>query len=231
MTIYDCLNMLNLKRSTGDWNDTYIALIPKVKKPKRISEFRPISLCNVSYKIIAKVLVNRRKWVLNDVISENQSAFVPGRSIFDNVIMGHECLHHIKNKRVGRQGWVALKLDMRKAYDRVEWCFLERLLLKLGFHVAWVHLIMECVRTPIFSILLNGVPTGKIFPQRGLRQGDHLSPYLFLIVSEVLSSLITGAVARQNMTGFKPGKFCPEISHLFFADDSLIFCKASIEQI
>lgn len=120
---------------------------------------------------------------------------------------------------------------MSKAYDRVEWCFLERLMLKLGFTAHWVTLIMECVRTAQFSVLLNGKPTGRIIPTRGLRQGDPISPYLFLLVSEVLSSLITGAVSRRTMSGFRPGKFCPEISHLFFADDSLIFCRASIEQV
>lgn len=196
-----------------------------------MSEFRPINLCNVSYKIIAKVLVNRMKWILKDIISENQSAFVPGRSIFDNIIVGHECLHNIRTRRKGRKGWVALKLDMSKAYDRVEGCFLEKLMLKIGFHSVWVDLIMDCVKTAQFSILFNGVPTGTIIPQRGFHQGDPLSPYLFLLVLEVLSAMINGAVSCNRIIGLKPGKFCPSVSHLFFADDNLIFCKASIEEV
>lgn len=97
-TILKFLDILNQKRSVRNWNDTYFALIPKVYQPKQVSDFRPMSLCNVSYKIIAKVLVNRMKWVLQDIISENQLAFVSGRSIFDNIIIGHECMHTIKSR-------------------------------------------------------------------------------------------------------------------------------------
>lgn len=125
MTISNYLDILNQCRSVKDWNDTIITLIPKVKQPKQVSDFRPISLCNVAYKIVAKVIVNRMKWILQDIISENQSAFVPRRSIFYNIIIGHECLLTIKSRRTGRKGWVALKLYMSKAYDRVEWSFLK----------------------------------------------------------------------------------------------------------
>lgn len=125
-----------------------------------VADFRPISLCNVNYKIIANVLVNRMKGVLKDIISENQSAFVPGRSIHDNVIVSHECLYTLKNKRCRRKGIMAIKLDMSKAYDCVEWIFLEQLMLKMGFDCRWVNLIMDCVKTTTFSILCNGVPTG-----------------------------------------------------------------------
>lgn len=109
--------------------------------------------------------------------------------------------------------------------------FLKKIMLMIGFHPTWVTLIMDCVQTVKFSILLNGVPIGNITPQRGSRQGDSLSPYLFLIRSKALSTLIKGVVLRKAMSGIKPGKHCLEISHLFFANDSLIFCKASIEQI
>lgn len=228
-TILNCLEIINQSRSVADWNHTYIALIAKLNTPKKVSDYKPISLCNVAYKIIANVLVNRMKGVLLVVISENQFAFVLGRSIFYNIIVGHECLHTIKSRHTGRKGWLALKFDMSKAYDRVEWCFLERWMLKIGFHSKWVALIMDCVKSATFFVLLNGVPTGNIIPQRGLRQGDPLSPYLFLLCSKAFSSMINGAMTRKQQTGMKANKHCPDVSHIFFADDSLIFFQASIE--
>lgn len=121
-----CLDVLNKGSSVESINKTVIALIPKCKNATRVSEYRPISLCNVIYKLISKTLANRLKGVLDFFISPTQSAFVPGRNICDNAILGFECLHYIKNKKKGKEGWAALKLDMSKAYDRVELFFLLR---------------------------------------------------------------------------------------------------------
>lgn len=118
--IEHCLEILNNGCSLRGLNHTNIALIPKIGQPKVPSDFRPISLCNVSYKIISKVLANRLKLVLNEVIAESQSAFIPGRLISDNLLVGYECIEFIMNKRQGKKGYVAMKLDMSKAYDRVE---------------------------------------------------------------------------------------------------------------
>ena len=134
-----------------------------------MSEFRPISLCNVIYKIISKVLANRLKPILNDLISESQSAFIADKLITDNVLIAFESLHHMKTNCTGRTGFMALKLDMSKAYDRVEWSFLENFLLKIGFQESWVAMIMECITTVMYSILVNGEPKGLITPTRGLR--------------------------------------------------------------
>jgi hypothetical protein len=121
-----------------------VVLIPKVDGPERIPRYRLISLCNVVYKVIAKTLANRLKIILPDIIGEQQSAFVPACLITDNIFLAHECVHKTKKKQ-GKKGLCAVKLDMYKAYDRVEWCFLEKIMLKLGFGTRWVSLIMARV--------------------------------------------------------------------------------------
>ena len=222
--VLDCLNS---GRLLGSINYTNIALIPKVKAPENMTQFHPISLCNVLYKIISKVLVNRMKYMLPAVIFDCQSAFVPGRMIADNIIVSFEMFHYLKNKRGGRLGHMAVKLNMSKAYDRVEWDYLEAILLKLGFHERWVSLIMMCVSSVTYTIMVNGEQKGYIKPGRGLRQGDPLSPYLFLICAEGLSALLRNAERESLIHGISICRGGPRLSHLFFADDSIIFCNAT----
>ena len=162
-------------------NETYICLIPKVKCPLKITEFRPISLCNIIYKIISMVLANRLKKILPEVINEEQSVFVLGRQITDNVLIAFETMHHINQKRVGKEGLMAVKLDMSKVYDRVEWAYLEVIMRKLGFQERWVSLSMMCVKTVSFSALINGELKGRIIPTRGLQQGDPILSYLYAL--------------------------------------------------
>uniref|UniRef100_A0A2N9G3M1 Reverse transcriptase domain-containing protein n=1 Tax=Fagus sylvatica TaxID=28930 RepID=A0A2N9G3M1_FAGSY len=139
-------------------------------------------------------------------------------------------LHYMKNKRRGGVTHLAAKLDMSKAYDRVEWSYLKAVMLKMGFDCRWVDLMMECISTVSYSILLNGTPTGHIIPSRGLRQGDPLSPYLFLICAEGFTSLIRKAENQKLIQGISISRGGPRFSHLFFADDSIIFCRAKIEE-
>ena len=121
---------LNSRSILKSSNHTFITLIPKVQNLVRVSNFRPISLSNVIYKIVSKVIVNRLKPLLDSIISETQSAFIADRFITNNILIAFESLHHMKNNCTSKQGFMALKLDMSKAYDRVEWSFLERILLK-----------------------------------------------------------------------------------------------------
>ena len=207
-------------------NSTFIALIPKIKDPWKVSDFRFISLCNVVYKLIAKVLVNRLKLILPCVVSDSQSAFLSGRLITDNVLVAFETLHFLKWKTQGKDGYMALKLDMSKAYDRVEWDFLERAMVHLGFAGSFVAAIMSCIKSVSYSILLNGVPGRTIKPSRGLRQGDPLSPYLFLLCAIGLQGLLHKAESDGAIRGVSICRNGPRVSHLFFADDSVLFCHA-----
>ncbi|GMI84947.1 hypothetical protein HRI_002164000 [Hibiscus trionum] len=224
-----CLSILNGSSSIREINDTLLVLIPKTKKPENMSHFRPISLCNVIYKIVAKVLAIRFSSTLDSCIDECQGAFIPTRQISDNILIAYEILHTMKNKRAGKHGSFAFKADLSKAYDRVEWPFLEKMLLKLGYDERWVQLLMGCISTVSYSVAFNGVVGEKFLPSRGLRQGCPLSPYLFLVCVEGLSILLNRAMHNRNLRGVTIGRGRLEIGHLFFADDSICFASASVE--
>jgi len=210
-------------------NNTLLVLIPKVTAADELSQFRPISLCNVIYKIASKVAANRLKLVLPQIISEEQSAFVPGRLITDNVITAYECLHFMKKKRPRDVRCCALKLDMKKAYDRVEWDYLHAIMTQLGFHRLWVDMVMRLITTVSFSVLFNGERLNSFLPTRGIRQGDPIFPYLFLLAAEGLSCLLNSRLQSSTLKGIKVAPSAPVVSHLLFADDSLLFFGANLE--
>ncbi|KAA3463975.1 reverse transcriptase [Gossypium australe] len=209
-----CLEVLNGRRNIDEINKTSIVLIPKEKSPKTLNKFRPISLCNVIYKIISKVLVQRFRKVLDLCIKDTQGAFVAGRQITDNIFVAYKVLHSLKRRRGGSKKSFALKLDMSKAYDRIEWSFLEK-------NVAWYGVT--------YTVVINGKHGEEFKPQRGLRQGDPLSPYLFLICTEGFSRLIELAKKEKRLSGIRMGRGNVSASHLFFVDDSVLFGEASEE--
>jgi hypothetical protein len=224
--VHEVLGVLNGGPMPEEWNDTNIILIPKVPNPLQVKDLHPISLCNVLYKLVAKVLANRLKLILPDVISSAQSAFVPGQLISDNILLAYEFSHYMRNRRKGNRGYAAIKLDMSKAYDRVEWHFLESMMVKISFCQEWIDLIMKCISTVKYRIRVNGALSQQIIPERGLRQGDPLSPYLFLICVEGFSALLNQAERDGSIKGIKVCPRASSVSHLLFADDSLILVRA-----
>lgn len=222
-----CKDWLAEGKFSANVNDTNLVLIPKKDKVEEVKDLRPIALCNVLYKVLAKVLANGLQKILPGLISEEQSAFVPGRNITDNVLVASELIHYMKRKQSGAMGEVALKLDISKAYDRVSWGYLKYRMQSMGFSDRWIQWMMLCVTSVSYSISFQGSSIGPIFPKRGLRQGDPLSPYLFLLCVEGLSLSLKAAANNGSISGSRICLQAPTITHLLFADDIFLFFKAS----
>ena len=171
-------------------NETLLALIPKGQNPESLNNYRPISLCNSIYKVISKIIVARIRPHLSSLISPVQAAFIPGRRGTDNVCIAQELLHTLDNKKKGRVGYMAIKLDLEKAYDRLEWNFVHRVLEAFHFPLKLSKIIMSCITTTSISILVHGGALQPFEPSRGIRQGDPLSSYIFIICMEYLGHLI-----------------------------------------
>ncbi|XP_074282600.1 uncharacterized protein LOC141607138 [Silene latifolia] len=221
------LRFLNSGVMLKEWNNTIIVLIPKTDKPECVSQFRPISLCNVIYRLASKCMANRLKLVIPSIISESQQAFVPDRLMSDGCLIAHEIMHYINKTKKGTNCYSVIKLDMHKAFDRVSWNFLMSALDLFGFPISWRNLIWECISTVTYSIMINGEPSASFHPSCGLRQGDPLSPYLFIMCMEILSRQLQAAESRHQLFGLKISRYAPPLSHLFYADDAFICCKAT----
>jgi hypothetical protein len=211
-------------------NDTSIVLMPKGDSPEELKDFRPISLCNVIYKVISKCLVNRFRPLLGEIISPEQSAFVPGRLITDNTIIAFECIHAIQRGVGDEKSFVHTSWICRKHMTVLIGDFKKKLLVKLGFQSQWVQWVMTCVTTVRYSVRFSGVPLAPFSPSRGLRQGDPLSPYLFLLVADGLSLLLKHYEAMGWLEGLKVCRRAPGVTHLLCADDSLLFFRANAAQ-
>ena len=144
------------------------------------------------------------------------------------MIVAFKTMHSIDQRRRGKQDLMVTKLDISKAYNRVEWAFLDAMMRKLGFAELWINLIMMCVTMATYSVLINGEPRGRISPSRGLCQGDPISLYLFLLCSEGLSAMLKREEAKGRIKGVSVCRDAPQVSHLLFANDSIIFCRASV---
>ena len=220
-----------LGRFVKQLNVTFLVLIPKKQSVEDLKDLRLISLVGGLYKILTKVLANRIKRVLDKVISKSQNAFVEGRQILDVVLIANEIVDStLRRKECG----LICKLDIEKAYDTISWEFLYQVMGKMGFGGRWMSWIKWCISTASFSVLVNGSPAGFFPSSRGFRQGDPLSPYLFVIGMETLSCLLNRATVGNYLSGTKFADGRGEelvISHLLYADDTLLFCKADNDEL
>ncbi|KAL2933222.1 LINE-1 retrotransposable element ORF2 protein [Bienertia sinuspersici] len=203
-------------------NCTFLTMIPKVTNPTDVSEFRPIACCNTIYKCITKMLCFRLKEVLPKLIAVNQGAFVHGRYIIHNIMVCQDLVR--KYGRANTSPSCMMKVDLRKAYDIVEWSFIEEMMEGLGFPKKFTDWVMECVSTPMFTVVINGSPHGFFKSARGLRQGDPISPLLFVMGMEYLSKSLNKVTEEQGFQ-FHPRCRAAKLTHLCFADDLILCCK------
>jgi hypothetical protein len=206
----------------------FLTLIPKVSSPQSLGDFRPISLLGCLYKLVAKVLTARLSKVIGVLIPNTQSAFIKGRQLVDGVVVVNEVIDFAKKLK---KECLIFKVDFEKAYDSVDWGFLDYMLRRFGFGDKWCAWMKACVCSGNMSVLVNGCPTEEISIKRGLKQGDPLAPFLFLIVAEGLGGLMRMAVDRDRFKPFLVGRDGLPVSILQYADDTLCIGEPSVENL
>ncbi|KAL9687729.1 hypothetical protein QQ045_032136 [Rhodiola kirilowii] len=221
----ECLDFLNFGQFNAVNNSTLITLIPKLKGASKVTDFRPISLTGVMAKVVSKAISNRLQHILEEIICPEQCAFLKHRLISDNVLIANEVSHFINKSRSQRHVYASLKLDMAKAFDKIEWDFLELMMKKLGFDADWVDRVLTYVHSARYCIRVNEDVSDFFYPSRGLRQGDPLSPYLFIMCTEWISYMLKYYAELGLIEGIQISRRSPPISHLLFADDCLLFMR------
>lgn len=207
-----------------DLNTTAIALIPKKSEACVLGDYRPISCCNIVYKVISKTIANGLKPILQKCVSPNQAAFLRGRHLGENVLLASELIRDYNKASCHRSGM--LKVNIRKAFDTVYWDFVLKILEAQNFPPIFITWIRECITSPRFFVAINGELAGFFEGKKGLRQGDSMSPYLFIMVMKVLSRLLDKA-EQQDQFHLHPLCENPRLTHLLFADDLLVFSDGS----
>jgi hypothetical protein len=209
-------------------NSTIITLVPKRKNPSCMGDYRAISCYNIIYKCITKILANKMIPGLEEVISSNQGPFIPGRGIAENILLAQEVVgDYHKEKGKAR---CTFKVDLMKAYDSLSWEYILHYLHCFGAPFRYIAWIRECITSPSFSIALNGTLVGYFKGRKGLRQGDPISPYLFVLTMKGLSLLLEEA-ASKSLFSYHPKCSVIKLSHLCFADNLLIFFAATLASV
>ena len=207
-------------------NANFIALIPKTEDSNSLDKYRHIALCNIIYKIVSKVIALRLKPMLPLIISPEQSGYVEGRQITDGIILTHEIIHSLKQtKKPG----MLLKIDLSKAFDSISWEYLQKILKAFGFAPLWIRWINNLLSPSFFTILINGIPSPTFRPSRGIKQGDPLSPFLFVILAEGLGHSIKSTILSHKLRGLSIHQ-APAVSHQQFVDDNMLFSHPSVQE-
>lgn len=206
-----------------------IVLIPKSLEAAKVTEYRPISVCNISYKIISKLIAARIRPLISLCVSKMQSAFIPGREISENVILLREVLHCFRMKNY-KKAQFCLKVDLSKAFDRMQWSYLEEILPLYGFPAQVISWIMACVSSAEYTIILNGRGDGFFKPTCGLRQGCALSPYLFIIGMDLLSRKLQHQTDLGRLKGIRVSANAIPLTNCLYADDLLLFGEATTQE-
>ncbi|KAH9757474.1 reverse transcriptase domain-containing protein [Citrus sinensis] len=213
----------------GGLNSTLLALIPKSESSSSFKMYRPISLCNVAYKTITKVIANRLQFILPHLVGPHQISFVPGRHITENIVIAQEVVHSMRRK-TGSTGFLAIKVDLENAYDRLSWEFISDILREARIPSDLIQVIMACITSATMRVFWNGEATEEFSPSRGIRQGCPLSPYLFILCIERLSHGIHNVITARKWHPIMLSRNGIPLSHLFFTDDLLLFTEANVEQ-
>lgn len=203
-------------------NATSIVLIPKCSSPSTMADFRPTSCCNTIYKCISKLIARRFSRTLPSLVDKSQAAFVKSRNISDNILMAQEILKGY-NKSYGAPK-AAFKMDLHKAFDSYNWQFIYDVLILRGYPFPFIRWVHSCITSARFSVKINGDPSGYFSSSRGVRQGDPLSPYIFVLVMDVLSELL-GKLKDNGLFRLQKNMEQMGVNHLCFADDLMLFCR------
>ncbi|KAJ9566561.1 hypothetical protein OSB04_002527 [Centaurea solstitialis] len=206
-------------------NASFIALIPKKQSPLSLQDYRPISLLNSFYKVISKILANRLKDFIGDVIGSEQTAYIKNKSILDGPLIVSEIISWIKNSN---RSALVFKIDFEKAFDTVNWAFLDEVMMQMNFGHKWRSWIQSCLKSASVSVLINGSATPEFSMGKGVRQGDPLAPLLFIIAAEALNIMMHEACNKGVFHGINLPNSGPIVSHLQFADDVLFMGEWSM---
>lgn len=211
------------------FNSSLLILVPKSHESEEVTDFRPIALANFVFKIITKIVADRLSPIASRIISPSQSAFIKGRSIVDPITLTSECVNLLDRKC--KHGNIAIKFDIRKAFDTLDWGFLIRVLTAFGFDTAVVNYISSILQSSHLSVSVNGQSRGYFTCSRGVRQGDPLSPLLFCLAEDVLSRGLAMLVDQKQIKLIAAPRSLSPPSHVLFADDVMVFLQGDVSYL